>query len=212
MKNVSTILKRLLRSIAHRLRGRDRIAIRAIRPDDRELLLQAFHALDRRSIYQRFFFHKRALSDEELRQLTECDGARTVVLVATIESGDQEIIVGLGQYARRGAAAEVAFAVEEDFWGRGIATRLLRHLVRIARVQGVSSFEADVLAENRPMLRVLRRSGLSLDECEADGVVHLTLALGDALRQAGAPERRAIQTELRPFAHHFEAGPDYLTC
>ena len=196
---MSMILKWLLRSIA----------IRAIRPDDRERLVQAFHALDRRSIYQRFFFHKRELSDEELRQITECDGARNVVLVATIGSGNQEVIVGLGQYARRGAAAQIAFAVEEDLQGRGIATRLLRRLVRIGRDQGVSRFEADVLAENRPMLKVFRRSGLPLDASEADGVVHLTLALGDAVRPEGAPERRASQTELRPFAHHSCAGPDY---
>jgi RimJ/RimL family protein N-acetyltransferase len=186
---MSMILEWPPRSFAHRLRGRDRIAIRAIRPDDRERLAQAFHALDRRSIFQRFFYHKRELSDEDLRQITECDGARVAALVATIGSGDQEAIVGLGQYARRGAAAQIAFAIEEDFQGRGIATRLLRRLVRIAREQGISQFEADVLAENRPMLRVFRSSGLPVDESEADGVVHLTLSLDDSLRQEGAPER-----------------------
>jgi RimJ/RimL family protein N-acetyltransferase len=186
---MSMILEWPPRSIARRLRGGDRIAIRAIRPDDRERLVRAFRGLDRRSIFQRFFFAKKDLSDEELRQLTECDGARVAVLVATIGSGDRQVIVGLGQYARRGAAAQIAFAVEEDFQGRGIATRLLRHLVRIARQEGISRFEADVLAGNRPMLQVFRRSGLPVDEVEADGVVQLTLALGDALGQEGAPER-----------------------
>jgi GNAT superfamily N-acetyltransferase len=177
------------RSIALGLHGGDRIAIRATRPDDRERLVRAFHGLDHRSIYQRFFFHKRELSDEDLRRLTECDGARVAVLVATLGSGDHEAIVGLGQYARRGAAAQIAFAVEEDFQGRGIATRLLRRLLRIARDQGISQFEADVLAENRPMLRVFRRSGLPVDESEADGVVHLTLSLGESPPQAGTPGR-----------------------
>lgn len=181
------ILKWLPHSIAQRLRGGDRIAIRAVRPDDRERLMHAFHALDRKSIYQRFFFLKRELSDEELRQITESDGARVAALVATIGSGDQEVIVGLGQYARRGSAAQIAFAVEEDFQGRGIATRLLRRLVRIARDHGVSHFEADVLAENRPMLAVLRHSGLPVEESEADGVVHLTIPLGAAVQRAGAP-------------------------
>jgi RimJ/RimL family protein N-acetyltransferase len=184
------------------LLGRDRIAIRAIRRDDRERLVRAFHALDGQSIYLRFFFRKRALSDKELRQITECDGTRVVALVATVGSGFQEAIVGLGQYARQGSSAHVAFAVEEDFQGRGIATRLLRRLMCIGRDQGISHFEADVLAENLPMLQVFRRSGLPLEESDEDGVVHLTLAIGDADRQAGAPEHRAIQTEQRPFAHH----------
>lgn len=205
-------LEWLLGSLARRLRGRDRIAIRAVRPDDRERLVQAFHALDRQSIYQRFFYPKRELSDEELRQITECDGARVAALVATIGSGAQEVIVGLGQYVKRGTAAQIAFAVKEDFQGRGIATRLLWRLVRIARDQGVFHLEADVLAENRPMLKVFRHSGLPLDASEADGVVRLSLALGDALRPAGAPERRARQTEPRPFAHHCRARPDYRSC
>ena len=184
------------------LLGRDRFAIRAIRPDDRERLVRAFHALDGQSIYLRFFFHKRELSDKDLRQITECDGTRVAALVATVENDAQEAIVGLGQYARQGTTAHVAFAVEEDFQGRGIATRLLRRLVCIGRDQGITRFEADVLAENLPMLQVFRRSGLPVEESEEDGVVHLTLALGDAHRQAGASEHRAIQTEGRPFAHH----------
>lgn len=175
-------LKPLLRVLASQLRGGDAIAIRAIRPDDRERLVRAFHGLDRRSIYQRFFFVKSEMSDKELRQLTECDGIRTVVLVAVVGSGEEERIVGLGQYARRGAVAQVAFAVEEDFQGRGIAGRMLRRLIRIAREHGIEQFEADVLADNGPMLAVFRHAGLPLLTTEADGVVHATLLLSDPPR------------------------------
>jgi RimJ/RimL family protein N-acetyltransferase len=170
----------MLTTHAFLIRRSDRITIRAIRPDDGERLLRAFRALDNRSIYLRFFAHKRVLSDKELRQITECDGTRVAALVATVGSGAEEAIVGLGQYARRSASADIAFAVEEDFQGRGIATRLLRRLVQIARDQGISRFEADVLTENEPMLRVFRRSGLPVEESEEDGAIHLTLALGDS--------------------------------
>jgi RimJ/RimL family protein N-acetyltransferase len=184
---MSVILSWSPRSIARGLRGGDRTKIRAIRPDDRERLVRAFNALDRHSIYQRFFFPKRELSDEELRQITECDGIRTVVLVATAGSGDDERIVGLGQYAQRGTAAQIAFAVEEDFQGRGIASRMLRRLIRIARERGIERFEADVLADNGPMLAVLRHAGLPLRKSEADGVVSATLLLsGPPLRPGAA--------------------------
>ena len=187
-------VQRLLRRLAHRVRGADKIPIRAIRPDDRARLLAAFHALDRRSIYQRFFFSKRELSDTDLRQLTDCDGVHVVVLVATDGAGEQEAIVGLGQYARHGATAQIAFAVREEYQGRGISTRLLRRLVRIARAQGVSHFEADVLADNHPMLAVFRHSGLLIEASEADGVVHLTLALDAVPRQSGVGADDCDQT------------------
>ena len=81
------------------------------------------------------------------------------------------------QGVRTGAAADIAFAVEEDFQGRGIASRLLRQLADIARASGIARFEADVLAENTPMLAVLRNSGLRMRTRHTEGVVHTTLFL-----------------------------------
>ena len=153
------------------------ITIRAIRPDDRERIVKAFRGLDRSSVYLRFFSQKKELEDEELRRVTECDGVSEVALVATVGSGDREIIVGLGEYARSGAAADIAFAVEEDFQRRGIASRLLRQLADIARANGIGRFEADVLAENTPMLNVLRNSGLAMRTSHEHDVVHATLFL-----------------------------------
>jgi len=154
------------------------ITIRAVRPDDKERIVKAFRALDRRSVYLRFFSYRRDLSEEELRRVTECDGVSEAVLVATVGSGDEETIVGLGGYVRSGAAADIAFVVEEDFQGRGIASRLLQQLAHIARASGITRFEADVLAENTPMLTVLRRSGLPMGTSHGGaGVVHATLSL-----------------------------------
>ena len=155
------------------------ITIRAVRPDDRDRIVKAFRALDTESIYRRFFFPKRELSDEELRRLTECDGARDVILVATVASADQEVIVGLGHYAQNAASGEIAFTVEEDYQGRGIASEMLRQLADIARRNGVLQLEAEVLPDNAPMLKVFRRSGLPMKETQTDGIVHLTLFLDD---------------------------------
>jgi GNAT superfamily N-acetyltransferase len=155
----------------------EQVSIRAVRPDDKERIVKAFRGLDRRSVYLRFFSYKKELADEELRRITECDGVSEAVLVATVGIGYREIIVGLGGYVRSGAAADIAFAVEEDFQRRGIASRLLRQLAGLARANGIVRFEADVLAENTPMLAVLRNSGLRMQTSHAQGVVHATLSL-----------------------------------
>ena len=153
------------------------VTIRAVRPDDKERIVQAFRGLDRSSVYTRFFSYKKALEDEELRRVTECDGVSHVVLVATTGSGEHESIIGMGSYVRRGAAAEVAFAVEEDYQRRGIASRLLQRLTAMARAQGIERFEADVLAENAAMHSVFRKSGLRMRTRHEYGVVHATLSL-----------------------------------
>ena len=153
------------------------MTIRAVRPDDKERIVKAFRGLDRSSVYLRFFSYKKDLEAEELRRVTECDGVSEAALVATVGSGEREIIVALGEYMRSGAAAHIAFAVEEDFQRRGIASRLLRQLAAIARANGIAQFEADVLAENTPMLAVLRNSGLRMRTSHGQGVVHATLFL-----------------------------------
>jgi RimJ/RimL family protein N-acetyltransferase len=157
------------------------VAIRAVRSDDRERILKAFRGLEPRSVHQRFFFGKKEIGDEELRRLTEPQHECEAVLVAAVGSGAQESIVGLGHYVRIGSRAEIAFIVEEDYQGGGIATELLRQLVRIGRDSEIEQFEADVLADNLPMLSVLRRSGLTLRERQEDGTVHVTLYLKDGV-------------------------------
>jgi GNAT superfamily N-acetyltransferase len=158
------------------------IAIRAIRPDDSGRLLEAFAHLDRQSIYTRFFSHKAGLTDAELKQYTDVDFDRVVALVATTGTGDRQTLIAGGRYVRDDAQAparraEVAFTTEEDYQGRGLASLLLAHLVRIARRKGVSRFEAYVLAENQSMLSVFRRSGLPMHVRHESGVAHVTLAL-----------------------------------
>lgn len=153
------------------------VTIRAARPDDKERIVAAFHALGPRSIYARFFHPKTELSEQELRQLTEIDFVNAVVLLATIGSQLPETVIGLGRYAASGASAEVAFVVADDYAGRGIGGRLLNHLTQIARDNGMAKFEADVLDDNAAMLTVFRDSDLPMTTTHADGITHVTLLL-----------------------------------
>ena len=70
-------------------------------------------------------------------------------IVTTASNGDEIVIASASYIAESGPAAgrtaEVAFTVEEDYQGQGIASRLLAHLSSIAREQGIARFEAFVL-------------------------------------------------------------------
>ena len=170
-------------NVDDKLKDGTAVTIRAIRPDDKKRIVEAFKNLESESVYTRFFQHKSGLTDAELKIVTEVDFENTVALVVTIPAdGGEETIIGAGRYIlyeppNVQRSAEIAFTVEEDYQGRGIAGRILRHLIHIAREKGVSQFEADVLAENKAMLGVFARTGLPMKKSLAEGALHVILSL-----------------------------------
>jgi RimJ/RimL family protein N-acetyltransferase len=164
------------------LKDGTRVTVRAVRSTDRNLFLQAFRLLDKESVYTRFFSPHTTVSDAQLDRAVNVDFVQHVALVVTIVTAQGEAIIGSGRYVDTGARegerfAEVAFVVEEDYQGRGIASRLLAQLVTLARAGGYTRFEADVLPQNESMLAVFKRSGLPLAQERQSGVIHLVLTL-----------------------------------
>jgi len=165
--------------VKHILRNGTEIKVRAIRRDDKQKLLAAFKELDQSSVYTRFFGYKRTLTETELEKATDLDFRNEVALVVTIGRGNDEVIIGGGRYVRTNdpERAELAFTVEEDYQGLGIAGLVLEHLIGLATASGISHFEADVLGRNQSMLRVFKRSGLPVVETVEGDTVHLSMAL-----------------------------------
>lgn len=157
------------------------VTIRELRPDDRERMAQAVRGLDAQTIYTRLFSHRKELTEAGLNRIMRGDPEHEVVIVTTTGSGAEEAIIGGGRYIVTAEApvrkAEVAFTVEEDYHGQGIAGRLLQALAAVGRDRGITVFEADVLAENPSMLRVFERTGWPLRKRSESGVVHLELTL-----------------------------------
>lgn len=56
---------------------------------------------------------------------------------------------------------------------------LLDHLATIARANGITEFEADVLGENNRMLRVFDASGFQIQRSIDTGVFHLSFPTGE---------------------------------
>jgi RimJ/RimL family protein N-acetyltransferase len=173
------------------LRSGGRVRIRAIRPSDKEGLLELFHALSPRSVYSRFLYRKTDVSPEQLKYFTELDFDSHVGLVATIGQDKDEKIVGVGRYIvgekdDSPRSAEIAFAVADAHQGHGIGQELLKHLASIGAASGVGCFEATVDQRDGALLKLLEHSGFGVDECTDFGRVQVRLDLRTAgTRQAG---------------------------
>lgn len=158
------------------LRDGATVAMRAIRADDTERL-RAFHArLSPDTIYFRFFSLLPELMPQVAERLTHVDYENRMALVATIGADDDEQIVAVVRYDRAGPTlAEVAFVVEDEWQGRGIATALLHRLAAYARGRGIVELVALTMSENTRMHRLLRDCGFPARSSYADGLTEVRL-------------------------------------
>jgi RimJ/RimL family protein N-acetyltransferase len=165
-------------SAAEALRDGRPVEIRAQRPSDEAALREAIKRMSAESIYRRFFFPKRSATDQEREFYLHPDFVNHVALVAVLREDGREVIAGAGRYIGCGPGqAEVAFAVDDPHQGLGIGSRIMRHLVTIARDGGLRELVADVLPENGPMLKVFEKCGLSMKVKREPDAVHVTLGL-----------------------------------
>jgi acyl-CoA hydrolase/RimJ/RimL family protein N-acetyltransferase len=154
------------------------LLLRPIREIDEQRMRDLFYNLSEETVYKRWFRVIPRLLRTELLYYLNVDDRDNVAIVVETEPGESEPeIVGVGRYHNDRASnfAEVAFEVRDDWQRQGIGTALLRHLMDIAKQNGISGFTAEVLARNEPMLRVFHHSGLELESSLSVGSYHLKM-------------------------------------
>ena len=158
-----------------------RIFLRPVQKEDEQLLRSFVEVLSEDALYHRFFRRVRPAGDL-LHRLVDIDETKQAAILALINHGNNEEIVGVGRYfvEPRGDSAEIVITVRDDHQNNGIGRELLSHLISLARAQGLKGLTAQVLADNVPMLRLLR----SLEGTEYDirrrldaGVFHFEMRL-----------------------------------
>jgi len=168
-------------NVTESLRDQRRVTIRAIRPDDKGLVIDGLNHVSAESLYRRFLAIRKEITVEGLKKVTEVDFVNAVALVAVFEKDGNAQIAGGGRYIRTtGQSAEVAFLVADSFHGLGIGSLLFKHLVAIARDSGITQFEADVLPSNEAMLKVFARSGIPVTRAATRDSVRVLMELTKA--------------------------------
>ncbi|MEQ6901748.1 GNAT family N-acetyltransferase [Nocardioides sp. YIM 152588] len=148
--------------------------IRPIRADDGPLMTEFYARVSDESKYYRFFSPMPTLSPKDLRRFTHVDHRDRVALVVMLQGR----MIAVGRYDLvENHEAEVAFLVEDEHQGRGIAQLLLEHLAQAGRERGVERFTAEVLPDNTRMIQTFRDAGYRVASGYADGVITLEFSI-----------------------------------
>jgi GNAT superfamily N-acetyltransferase len=153
------------------------VTVRPINPTDSPLLKDLFYDLSQESVYSRFMQHLTHMPQKQIHDFVYIDHRHEVSIVATLPgAGGEEILAVAGYYLDpRRNRAEVAFLVADEWQNRGIGSFLLRHLIRIAKRNGIAGFYGEALRQNRAMQAVLRNSGCKMQSHIDDGIFFFEL-------------------------------------
>lgn len=158
-----------------------RMRIRTLGPGEDAVVRHVFNALSPRSRELRFHRPVHRISDRLLARLAEVDGRHRVVLAAEARRGGTWEPVGIGHIAGLDdQRAEIAIAVVDGFHGHGIGRRLLTALRDTATELGYERVEADALADNDPILHLLKSVLPTALLRRIGDVVHVTAYVGTA--------------------------------
>ncbi len=153
------------------------IRFRAIRPSDEEEMRRLFYRFSERSVYYRYFTPISAMPHAKMQEYVNIDYNRFMSIVGLEEDVEKGRIIAEARYAKLHVRpyADVAFIVDEAYHGMGIASFMLQMLIRVAKERGIMGFTASVLGSNRSMMRVLEKSGLTLETRSEDGIFTITM-------------------------------------
>lgn len=168
-------LAALLRPYSFTLADGRRLRLRPIRETDAEGVRAGFYRLSDESRYQRFLAPLKEITPDMLRKATRPATGRDVALVAVWRGPGAEVIAGGARIAGGSdrTSCEFAVTVVDDWQGRGIGSRLMRKLLRVAQAMGYRTMIGYVLASNARMLDLARRLGFRVENSAEGSTVKL---------------------------------------
>ncbi len=153
------------------------IKFRPIHPTDEPGTRDLFYSLSQETVYYRYMSHMKRIPRKQMQNFVYVDHRNEVAIVGTVPEASGDEIVAIGRYYldQKTNRAEVAFVVRDDWQNKGIGSFILKHLVNVAKRNGIAGFTAEVMRDNKPMQSVMNHSGFKVRSNLSEGVYHFEM-------------------------------------
>ena len=156
----------------HLLKDGTEITFRPIHPTDEPRMRDLLYDLSQETIYYRFMSHQERFGQRQIQNFVYIDHRQDVAIVGILPEAHGDEIIAVGRYYldEHTNRAEVAFVVRDEWQNKGLGSFVFKHLVNIAKANGISGFTAEVLRNNNRMQAIFNHSGLNVTSAIEEGV------------------------------------------
>jgi RimJ/RimL family protein N-acetyltransferase len=136
------------------------IKFRPIKPSDEDMMRRLFYGFSDESKFMRYFTPIRIMPHIKMQPYVNVDYHTVVSIVGTIQHKGRERIISEARYSfdKKRDQYELAFVVDDEFQGIGIAKFMLNYLIIIARERKIKALYATVMAKNNRMAKVFEKA------------------------------------------------------
>jgi acyl-CoA hydrolase/GNAT superfamily N-acetyltransferase len=154
------------------LENGNQVSFRSIRPTDEPYMRDLIYDLSQETVYYRFMSNQQRFTHRQIQDFVYIDHRKDVAIIGVVPEAHGEEIIAVGRYYlnRNTNKAEVAFVIRDGWQNNGIGSFMFRHLISIAKRNGISGFTAEVLRDNRRMQSIFNHSGYKVKSRVEEGV------------------------------------------
>jgi acetyltransferase len=195
-----------------KLKNGQEVLLRPIKPEDEPMWLEMFQSFSEEAIRYRFFQLIKDTPHEVRVRYCNIDYDREIAIVAELSEENRKRILGVGRLSIEpdGKTGELAFIIGDQWQGQGLGTKVVDHVLEIAKEMGVETVYAIMLPDNRRALNLTKKMGFKLESLD-DGTVKGTLDLKEEIPNAKCPEPNSTQvtseTVKKPAQSEAEVTP-----
>lgn len=179
------------------------VLLRLVGPGDKARIEDGFRELSPEARYQRFHEPKQALTESELRYLTEMDDATRLAIGALSPIDEAEGTgIAVARFARvpdDPRTAEAAVVVIDRMQRKGLGRLLLLRLAAAARERGIDRFRCVVLGSNPSVWKLIDEAAPEVLLLRGDVASVLEVPLAN-LPDHTSPQPRPRSSLLRLFS------------
>jgi len=159
----------------HTFKQGTKVRFRAIKPSDEDEMRRLFYRFSDQSVYYRYFAPIKVMPHSKMQGYVNVDFSQVLSIVGLVGESGQGHIIAEARFIKdqHHPCADIAFVVDEQYQGLGIASYLYKMLIRYAKDRGIQGFTADILASNKAMMNVFEKGGEIIKAKLEYGVYHL---------------------------------------